>query len=368
MRYYSIVITDPDTGQTLVPDPVTRIFKKVASGGNVATYTSLAPGATVTTVSGTQQGALRVDIDIPTFPFATPQGGSHVRIWGISLAEIGPQSQLNGMNVKISGGMAKGLPLAKPQQAGVLAVGKIYQAFGNWSGVDMTLDLIINPDAGTQDVPKNISFNWKSGQLLSLALAVTLGVAFPNAKQMINISSNLVLSNDEPGFYWTLTGFAQYVKNLSQSIIGGNYPGVEIVFKQDQIYVFDGTTQNTPLQLAFEDMVGQPTWIDAATVNVALVMRSDLYVGQFIKFPTALTAPYVLTSTPAAAPNAPSRNKSAFQGNFLVTVVHHFGSSRQPDAASWVTMINAVVLPADEGTVTIEELPGQTVGGIPVGQ
>lgn len=368
MRYYSIVITDPVSGNTLVPDPVTRQFKRVASGGNVATYTSLSAGSTVTTIGGTQQGALKVELDIPTSPFATPQGGSHIKIWGISLTEIGQQSQLNGMNVKISGGMAKGLPLAKPQQSGVLAVGKIFQAFGNWSGVEMTLDLVIIPDAGTSDDPKNIVFNWKAGQTLANALGTTFSTAFPGMTQNINISSNLVLSSDEPGAYGSLVEFSQYVKRLSQSIIGGDYTGVDIVFNQDQIYVFDGTTQNTPIQIAFEDMIGQPTWIDPATINVALVMRADLAVGKYVQFPQNLVAPYVLTATPAAAPNAPSRNKSAFQGTFLVTVVHHFGSSRQQDAASWVTMINAVVVPNQIGTVSVEELPGQTVGNIPIGR
>jgi hypothetical protein len=36
------------------------------------------------------------------------------------------------------------------------------------------------------------------------------------------------------------------------------------------------------------------------------------------------------------------RNNLVFQGSFLVTRVRHVGNFRDPDAASWVTTIDAV--------------------------
>jgi len=36
-------------------------------------------------------------------------------------------------------------------------------------------------------------------------------------------------------------------------------------------------------------------------------------------------------------PNAPAMSKVAFQGQFLVTEIHHYGSYRDPNADSWVT-------------------------------
>lgn len=38
----------------------------------------------------------------------------------------------------------------------------------------------------------------------------------------------------------------------------------------------------------------------------------------------AADSPKVVTSAAAAAPNVPSRNKSAFQGAYIVNEVHHF--------------------------------------------
>ena len=49
------------------------------------------------------------------------------------------------------------------------------------------------------------------------------------------------------------------------------------------------------------------------------------------------------TCVPATAA---AKSSTTFTGNFVITEVHHFGNFRQPDANSWVTVINAVVQPA----------------------
>src|SRR6202012_5056198 len=95
VRFYDIVITDPDTGK------------------QVKRFTSYLNGKT-------DPGALDIEIDLPVASFAQPMGssGAFVRIWGISLADIGQASNLNGKRISISGGIQKGLPLANPQQSG----------------------------------------------------------------------------------------------------------------------------------------------------------------------------------------------------------------------------------------------------------
>jgi hypothetical protein len=57
--------------------------------------------------------------------------------------------------IEIWGGMKAGLPLANPAQAGLLATGKVSQAFGNIEGVNRTLDLAIinNYDKTTPESP-----------------------------------------------------------------------------------------------------------------------------------------------------------------------------------------------------------------------
>lgn len=329
MRYYSIQITDPTSGAL-----ITRPSSPPGSG---ATYSSLVNGFTL-------PGALNVELDIPVVPYATPAGTAIVRIWGVSLAEISQASDFGatpsgtpGKNISVFAGMQKGLPLANPAQAGLIVQGQIFQSFGNWIGKDMTLDLILYPNTGGPDDPKNITVDWKAGTQLSQAIDNTLATAFPNLKRSIKISPNLVLAHDEPGFYRSLVEFAQYVKEVSTDVkVSTNYPGVDITINQDTILVYDGTSPTSPKQIAFQDLIGQPTWIESPNIQFKTVMRADLAIGDFVQLP-----PAIVTTTSAAASSLLNL-KAAFQGVFMIVGIHHFGNFRQPDADSWVTVFTAV--------------------------
>ena len=341
MRYYSIRVIDPTSGDVLVPNTSTRVFTPTAAGAGVVTYASH--------INGTfYPGALNIEIDATVYPFAVPQGGSALKVCGVSLTEIGQRSQLADKIIEVSAGMQKGLPLVTPSQAGVIFRGKIFQAFGNWQGTEQSLDFVVWPDEGTAESPKNIVVNWVGGTLLSEALQATLAVAFPDLKISINISPNLTVPNDQVGVYQTLTQLAQYVKGITSKIsVSSNYAGVDIAMSPNKINVFDGTVTPASTTIAFKDLVGQPTWIDAATINLPLVMRSDLSIGDTIMLPTGtLGTPYTLTSSSAALPNTPAtvttKNSINFNGTFIVSEVHHFGNYRQPDANSWVTVVDAI--------------------------
>jgi hypothetical protein len=340
MRYYSIVITDPDTGDVLVPNPGARQYVFTLATPGLATYASH---------SGTAfyPGALNIDMDVLVYPFAQPEGGSYVRIWGISLAEIGQHDLLTGKNIAVYGGFKTGLPLAKPAQSGLLFAGKIFQAFGNWQGTEQTLDLVIWPDLGTSKKPKNLVLNWKAGMLLSDAIDQTLAVAYPDIKRTIKINKNLVYSGDQTHVAETLPQLASYIKGITQKIgPTKDYPGVDIILKQNEIIVYDGSTPTAPIIIAFEDMIGQPTWIDKTTINISFAMRADLGIQDVIQLPQGLLGtPYVLTNPGATFPDVPAtsslKNYIGFTGNFHIISVHHFGNFRQPDANSWVTVVNA---------------------------
>ncbi len=328
MRYYAIKITDPDGNLITTPSSV---------AGTGYTYTSFVNNQSI-------PGALQIELDVPLKAYATPMKGALVRIWGISLAEISAATQLNPkktgdtvatFSIAIYAGMQRGLPLANPAQAGLIAQGSIFQAFGNWIGTDMTLDIILAPDFGTNAAPKNISFNWKAGTPMAEAIATTLSTAFPGVDQNINISSSLVLNHDEPGFYKTLEQFAFYVKQRSASIIGGDYAGVNIFLSDSVFEVDDQTTEKTPKQIAFQDLIGQPTWIEGPIIQFKCVMRGDISIGDYVQMPAA-----VVTTT-TSAPSSLVNLKSAFEGAFYVNEIRHVGSFRQPDAASWITTFNA---------------------------
>lgn len=320
MRYYSIVITN-SSGDIIRP-------ASLAPLNLPATYTSWANGQNL-------PGALDIELDVPVTAFALPMGGAYVKISGVSLQEISQANDLNGMNIAVYAGMQKGLPLANPSQSGLIVQGQILQAFGNWIETEQSLDLEIVPNAGTLLAPANIVLDWKKNTPLSDAITTTLNAAFPSYKTNVNISSKLVLSADEPGYYGTLGQFAAYIKQVTQGIIGGDYAGVDIILTQDTLSVSDGTTQTAPKQINFQDLVGQPTWIDSPLIQFKCVMRADINCLDYITLP-----PTLITTTPQS--QSQQRHNSAFQGSYQVNRIRHVGSFRQPDANSWVSTFNAI--------------------------
>ncbi len=143
-----------------------------------------------------------------------------------------------------------------------------------------------------------------------------------------------------------LAAFASYLKQytatLGASLGLENYTGVEVIAVGNTIRAFDHTAPLKTTQLNFQDLIGQPTWIDVDRVNFKTVLRADLNVGDSVIFPPGVITPYALTNPNAAIPNAPSRSKTVFQGAFNIQIVHHFANYRQADADSWVTTFDAV--------------------------
>lgn len=320
MRYYNIVITDPATG-TVLP---TAAATKSAS----YSYTSFINGQTLA-------AALNVELDIPVYTFAQPMGAAFVRVWGVSVQEIAQSSNLNGKNISVYGGFQKGYPLANPKQAGLLMQGQIFQAFGNWVGNEQSLDLIIYASVGTPQAPKNIVLDWLGGSTLSQVIQATLKTAFPGTTIAINISPNLVRSNDEPGYFQTLEQFASYIKQITTGVLGTDYLGVDISLKGNTFNVSDGTVQPQVKQVLYQDLIGQPTWIAPGVIQFKCPMRADLSVLDVVKMPPSIV------TTSQASQSSLINLKTTFQGTFLVTVARHVGNYRQPDAASWVTTYNA---------------------------
>lgn len=302
-------------------------FYKIVVGDK--TYTSLG-----------DPGALNVELDIPVVPFATPMGFALVRVWGVSLADIGQATNLVGKPAQVFGGMAAGLPLANPAQAGLLAQGYVFQAFGNWIGVEQTLDLIIAPGSsptgtGSPAAPANIVLNWKKGQTLGQAVQTALQTAFQGFQISVNVRSNLVRQSDEVGYFHSVGELAQFVKQASKDIVkDATYAGVDVVLAGTQFTVYDGSKQTggSGKQIAFQDLIGQPTWIEAPLIQWKTAMRADIKVGDNVTLP-----PSQITNTQQAQSSIVNQRLN-FQGGFTVALVRHVGNFRQPDAASWVTV------------------------------
>ncbi len=330
MRYYRIDITDATTGGA----------KFFSSLGNGVPLSSLLP------TGGTNMAALQVELDIPVAPMHAPDGTALIRIWGLSIKDLGASFDLNpllngkpGALVTVSGGMAQGLPLANPAQAGVLIQGSVLQAYGNWIGVEQTVDIQLAPGGrGSSKFPVNYSLDWKNGTPLADALRATLTTALPNAKLNINISPRLVLNHDQQGYYQSITQLSQLLNELSKSIISDqNYLGVHIVYDGKTVNVNDFTIQGkAPIDIQFTDLIGQPTWIGPLTISVKTVMRADINLLDDVTLPQSQ-----VTSSSAAFQGLTGNNPAddlTFSGPFRVLAMHHYGNFRQPDAASWATV------------------------------
>lgn len=315
MRYYELIITSPD-GQA------TTTFSTLNADGS------------------NNPMALRADIDVWQGVFHLPSQNSTVTIWGIPFDYLTQASDFNNCRIVVKGGMSKGLPLATPSQAGVLIQGTVLQAFGNYQGLTVNLNFVIVPFAIDSSTPANLSFNWQPGQTMLQAITNTLNAAYGlNVDPLSQLSESLVTPEPQPGLFRTMKSFTDYLNKTSKNILNQDYYlGCIVSVNTNGFYITDGTgpAPNT-ITVNYQDIIGNLTWLDIATIQAKLVMRSDVNVGDEITFPA--NAP---TANTAAGVNQ-VRNLISFDGKFLVTSIRHVGSSRQKDANGWVTVIDAII-------------------------
>ncbi|MBM7129391.1 hypothetical protein ISS99_07630 [Dyella mobilis] len=241
------------------------------------------------------------------------------------------------MEVVVTGGMKMGLPLANPNQAGLLLKGQVFQSYGNWQGTDMRLELVVYPSQYTNDLPGNFVVNWLPGQSLIDALKTTLKIPYPNIPVSINIGQNFVFDTAEVHFCATLEELAQYVSDLTASVFKQE---VTITLQAGKFVIFDKTYQPSPIEIAFTDLIGQPTWIQPKVMQMKTVMRADLQIGSRITMPQGFqNAPGLVTTLGSSLPSS-VKYQSAFQNNFTVTELRHLGNSRSPSGEDWATVFN----------------------------
>lgn len=326
MRFYDIQLTDPKTGK------LTKRWQSFPNGVF-------------------DPNAQNIVLDFMVTTEDIPLGGSSLSIEGISLQDLqssvyfgsvqNGSNFIQGQNIAVYGGMGRGLPLANPAQAGLILQGFIWQSYGNWHGVEMSLDFAIKPSTAFVK-QQNIGFNWLAGTPLSQALQQTFSGAFPGMAQSIKISANRVLGFTESGNYTSVDRFASYLKGITAGQLNQNDPGVSIVVQGGTVYAFDGTQAATPIKLLFTDLVKQPTWLQPYIMQVTTVMRGDIAVGDTISMPAGLTSsPGQVSQNPfQGLPGL--RQSSVFTGNFIVQQIRHLGNFRSADGLGWISIFNCV--------------------------
>jgi hypothetical protein len=140
----------------------------------------------------------------------------------------------------------------------------------------------------------------------------------------------------------TLTEMAQFIKSITNQMvsISANNAGT--------IVCYDGTNPNgnAAIQLLFNDLIGQPKWVNVNTMQFTSFMRADMQIGSLVTMPKGLpNAPSSVTTAGASLPSS-LKYQSAFQypSQFTITGVRHIGNFRDPDGSSWATVFEAIPL------------------------
>ena len=326
---------------------------EVTPGSNGLNTSTVSKSVWTNQVNGMADiGAQMVELDVWEYALDTPIGAGAVTIWGPSREQISQAADYNGSSIKVYAGMQNGLPLATSAvadgQQGLILSGQVFQAFGNWQGVNQTLNFVVTPYAGaTQSDPSNLSVKWDQGVPMADLIRNVLNQAFPGKTVTINISPALILSQTDGFVYQTLQTFADYVRRVSKQIINSDtYPGVSIVARDNGFVVFDGTqptaSTSATITIRNKDLIGAPTWLNANEIQFNTVMRADLRVGTRIQFErTQGQALAGVAAYTTAASQSNARAKNTFQGTWTIKVVRSVGNSRAPDAQSWITTFQA---------------------------
>jgi hypothetical protein len=323
-------------------------------------------------------GALDIEFDI------TDNGDGHLKtawlkIYGINQSLISQATSLNGRRLQLYAGFSDGLPLANQQvpHQGLILDGMIQPCYGNWIGNELSMEFIVieglGGPGGPTD-PKNIIHNMPIGTTLSSAISNALGTAFPDFNINVNINDSLALGNPDQGFHQSIEQYQNYVKELSQSILGNQkttgYRGISFSSSGNTINVSDGSKVDKVIDIQYSDLIGQPTWSPQGenVLQIKTALRGDISTSGaggnvHIRLPLNL-----LVSTPRSASNLfiagdllqyQPGDVLNFQGEWEVTSVRHVGRFRQPTGENWVSIIDAITPFTTGGGETITTSSGK---------
>ena len=350
-RWYELTLIPP-TAPGVSPIQFGAVTTSANGTTNIGNTTTQPPAPGVrqwgSNLGGTfDPAAQNIEFDVLTTPYDEPTGSSVVILQGPDLDDLTQAHQFAGYTLTLKAGMKDGLPLSADQgKPGLILQGVVVQGFGNWVGTDMELAFVITAGiAYDYENPGNIVLHWQSGQQLTDALTLTFKTAFPALVPDIQISPSLVLPYTETGMYSSLSELSRSVRAITRPMnIAPNYQGVRIWVHGNKIIARDFTVSSgrSPVQINFNDLIGQPTWIAQDTIQVVTVLRSDVGMGGCILMPKNLPyGPGTITTSPSLQ-NSYQNFQASFTGSFVVTKVRQIGNSRNSDGQQWVTVIEAI--------------------------
>jgi hypothetical protein len=297
MRYYDILITDKDGGE----------FARFGTSGGTG---------------------LHIEASFPITPGASPAGEATIKIFNVPLSMFSRASDFQGKSIYIRGGMDRGLPLANPEQRGLLLQGQIFFASGTREGKACYLSFTIFAQNNPRTEPKNLTISWYKGEPIDNAIKNTMTNA-GYARTETKISENTKAQRDTHACFSTIRQFSDWLKKL----------GIECHYKTaENNYVFTDKSQDSkssPKEISIFDFLGQPTWLGPGLAAIKVVLRGDIQPDQYIE----IKDPQL--SQQAGIVNAPitQENRLGFKGVFDVVAVTHYMNYYDLAAENWCTVL-----------------------------
>ncbi|WP_321868598.1 hypothetical protein [Paraburkholderia tropica] len=368
-RRYRIEIT-PATASASASQAGVFGAKQTQDAGLPAAFKPFFPMDSAPDGATSNTSFLDIELDLNSNSDSTMnQGSQMVTIRGVTPQMISQVNSLNGMQIAVYGGFAKGMPLATAMAAtgfSPLVKGTIFGAIGNWVGTDLYISLPIIPADGVGIVDSsgsvqypNLTINGKRGEKWSAVIARSLAQAMPNVKSVIDVRDQLVLSEDLQGTGYSLDALGQLWAAESKSILGSdpNYRGVWVAWRAGVLYITDNTSApgTKSINLKAEQLLGNPAWTSPLQMQIVCPMRSDIYINDTVVVPQdalALAPATVTTGQYAAANNA---SASSLAGNYLVVGIRHLGRARSPEALDWATIIDLAYMGGATSTASTND-------------
>lgn len=349
MRWYFIKFTDTQYSTT----DIKQIPNFITEYGSAEKTQSLfnPSGANLA-------GALEVvfDIEVGTFDMMNPD--SSIKIMNPPLAVFQNASAYQGMQCEIYGGFASfngsGLPLSKPQQSGLLARGLVVISYGSYVGADMSLDIVLSAplssttnNLANDDKRNKFNFIWNKDKSLEDALKETFepnGITNikVNLQSPIDLQDNVIAirSND-------IRSFARQFRSSTQSIMQTTdkptYIGGLGVWQPDPntLEVIDYRKQIKDIQIAQEDIIGQPTMAftkGMLSVQSVHPLRADIVLANNTITLNAPSDRFTLNQGQSLFPVKPLLLSNQ---KLIVQKIRHVGKFRDPSHQSWCTIIES---------------------------
>ncbi len=289
--------------------------------------------------------ARNISFDIITNQFG--EGGAeafYVEVEGVSFDDIKQNNNYVNYGLRLYAGMLPGLPLADNQPPpALIAQGYVLEGIGNWVGTDMAVTFVCAFDLFSTGAPGNLVFRWQPGQTLQAALQNLFITAYPGYTTSFAISSNLVTNHTVTHMASSLHAFSAWLLQYTKGFLSPTYPGVSIYTSGTTVLATDGTAKPpAPTQLHFADLIGQPVWADASTMDITVQLRGDIQGGDYILLPKQeVNLPGLRTDLPSIS-NAFNNYNLAFHGTFLVKETRQIGDYRSTNGQDWATVIRCV--------------------------